>query len=282
MKQLLVLLLLLLYVNTSFADNLENFQVGSCVDFSPINSKEGHVTFSFDLVTRYKIDYSRPMNWIYHNDGNSFYGGNEGSSKETKFRHRYYRDFRITKDTPDYVYVDVEVYYSVKILGQPKARKRRKGFSIYVGHFRDRNWRVLNSNVTDHNANVLATAGNSVQLISGFHYAPSSNLEFTASIQSYNCQERQAISGKSIEQEDIGLSSKKSLVAYPNPSSGIVRISSDQIISNYIIYNSRGIIVDVELDKNGEMDFTDIDEGLYILSLRQDTEIRNIKIVIEH
>ncbi|WP_062061243.1 T9SS type A sorting domain-containing protein [Aquimarina longa] len=281
MKRLLILLFLL-SVSTSFADDLENFQVGSCVDFSPINNEEGHVTFSFDLVTRYKIDYGFPMNWFYHNHGNSFYGGNEGSSKETKFRHRYYRDFRITKNTPDHVYVDVEVSYNVRIFGVTKHRTRRKGFNVYIGHLRDRYWRVLNSNVTDHNSNVLITAGNSIQIVPGFQYTPSSGLKFTASIQSYDCKAKQTIIGSSIEQGDTELLYKEPLVPYPNPSSGIVRINSDQIISDYTIYNSKGIIVDVELKENGEMDFTNVDDGLYILSLKRGNKIENIKIVIQH
>jgi len=281
MKRILTLLFLL-SVSTSFADNLENFQIHPCVDFTYTNdNQKGLITFSFDLVTRYKIDHGFPIYLKYHNPS-SFLGNYQASSNESSYRFRFYRDFRITENTPDYVYVDVEVAYNVRIFGISKQRTRRKGFNVYIGHLRDRYWSVLNYDITNNTSNVHETAGYSIQLLPGFQYTPSSILKFTASIQSNECQAKQAISDTSIKQADTELSHLKSLIPYPNPSSGIVHINSDQVISDYTIYNSLGTIIDIELKENGEMDFTNFDDGLYILSVKRGDEIENIKIIIQH
>ena len=71
---------------------------------------------------------------------------------------------------------------------------------------------------------------------------------------------------------------------YPNPSNGVVNISSDQEMSRYQLYDLQGdlLIDNILSDKNATIDIKDFGSGLYILKIQYSDKLSQYYKIIKN
>jgi hypothetical protein len=74
----------------------------------------------------------------------------------------------------------------------------------------------------------------------------------------------------------------KSIIVYPNPSKGILNISSSNIINSIEMYNNIGVLVSKpEIMYNNQIDLSSLSKGMYFLKVSSGKQYHTEKVIIE-
>lgn len=74
----------------------------------------------------------------------------------------------------------------------------------------------------------------------------------------------------------------KSIIVYPNPSKGILNISSSNIINSIEMYNNLGVLVSKpEIMYNNQIDLSSLSKGMYFLKVTDGKQYHIEKVIIE-
>ncbi|MBR10875.1 MAG: hypothetical protein CMP48_24755 [Rickettsiales bacterium] len=74
------------------------------------------------------------------------------------------------------------------------------------------------------------------------------------------------------------LSAESQNIIYPNPTSQYLKIPEK---SEFKLFDVSGKKVDASIDSNGQLDMSQLSNGLYILHMVMDNRIRTIKVIKE-